>query len=339
MEGISSEAKQENKIVDFVIHEVSNYEDLNAINKEESDIKFETELIKTLERQIVDERLGDGGQFLVQRLKNHEGIVVKRLMKDEFLLMKPEDMSIEEYWELIQRQHGVVLKYFGDLFVPKTEFVEVNTNFGQPTPDNFAVNLGFERVMIQEEITGLDAGKFLTYGDDSVEVSNQLRGVAKEFILRYRKMMKEEKSVIEDQVLIDFITSEIHITDTNHYKEFKDGIENNPYIITIGVDPGSILDSNMIIDLISSDIPDTEKLFELPYKEFICKTDLHYFTNTSVSYQLREAFNQKYSERPDFQKIQEGFFHLIGVLQNFPPNGENDNLFLLAIKNRFGIEE
>lgn len=46
------------------------------------------------------------------------------------------DLSIEDYWELLKDQHELVHKYFGDLFVPRTEFVEVNTNFGQPNPSD-----------------------------------------------------------------------------------------------------------------------------------------------------------------------------------------------------------
>ncbi len=327
MNELNNDSSNENHITDLVMQSVESWESLNAKDIAEGDVKFRTQLINAFNGKKIGEYIGRGEQFIVNEIEGIDNLVVKRLRAGDSLDLK-RDLSLEEYFEELKRQHSVVHKYYGDRFVPKTEFIEVDHNFDDPTPESGKVILGHEYLMVQEKIEGEDIIDYL-WSSQPVEITENLKRNLEEFVQCYRNMQNVEKAALENQFKIDERTAKVSISDTNHYFTFDNAIRNNFLLEELGISFRDINSSEDIIKLLSKRIPELESLQGMSYHDSINMEDLLGECPASIS-----------GKYPDGDKRQgamiRGFRTLITAAEYFPPNGM-DNKFITRIINKFKL--
>jgi hypothetical protein len=108
------------ELTNFVIDNVSSYEDLNAPTLEEADGKFKTAVAEALlANPAEDVLLGEGAHNTVHGLKDDDRVVIKRLRTGGYA---EDSAELGRYWQKIQDDHKTALAHFGRGFVPDTEF-------------------------------------------------------------------------------------------------------------------------------------------------------------------------------------------------------------------------
>lgn len=320
---------QKNTLADMVVSEVPSYEVfLNAPTLEKADRKFTQALISVLRNKRVGGKLGDGGQVLVYELIGSEDVVIKRLRAGGNMKLQGE-RSIDEYWADLQKEHALAEKYFGRRFVPYTEFVEVDgTNFGDPNPDMLSDK---EYVMVQERIFG----QKLHMQKPSIHqeaVSPGLKQEIIEFIKRYELMMRSEGLILEDQLMINYDTEEVKISDTNHFRSFRNLISSGKdFLDEFNIDSQSIRTTQDVIDAFVTHLPAYASLREASPTEI---TRACYATSLPWS-ETYQDLKSRYSISGQ-KKVVDGFRALATAIFYFPPEGAH-NFSIRMLMKGFGI--
>jgi hypothetical protein len=328
---------RENAVTNLVLEDTKDFEELNAATLQEGEQKFTAALIKALEKQEAEEKpLGIGSQSLVQRLKEAKGLVVKRLMFGKKLLGQG-NLSPEQYFNFKKEEYDLVKKYFGSDFTPYTEFVEVDTNFKSPHPDTIP---GHEYIMAQEELGGEDFS--FQYGAehdfDKKKITPRLRKNLIEFVQRYEEMQKGAKTVIEDQVRVDYDKGNIFIYDTDYLASFENLTNGNAYLNYLGADASEIKDVRSLMKFLGNKVPDLANLNNISDAEL---TEAIPLTETSEFFdgwsRIQKKLNAEGKTKDDSLKILRGFAMLVTAIDYFPPAG--DNAFLKRFKKAFHLDE
>jgi len=313
------ESRLPNEVAEFIIERVDSYEQLNAKNVPAGEKKFRQVLVRELKKRRFEENALDYGTVHdVYRLKREpRPIVFKRLklwggVPD---LRRAPNISDQEYFDLLRDQHRLIEKYFGDEFVPHTEFVKVHTGQKENGFRSFSTDeYGNEYVIVQEEITGQE---FTNINADEVTnpLNPELEKKLVEFIKRYRIMAAKEGSVIEDQIRIDFNKNAVRISDTNHPFNFKKILNDNQMLRQLQVNPDSLKNGDDIVNVLAFNFPE-------------CKTK---FNNDDWMNDMAYAAFKRFGLRG-----QEDFYELLQAIDHFPKEG--DALFIKLIISRFSLE-
>jgi hypothetical protein len=323
-----------NPITDLVLDNIQSFEELNAQSLKEGETAFAETLIKILEkREVEGTLLGMGSQSLVQRLKEAQGVVIKRLMFGR-VLKGQGNLSPGEYFNHKKEEYALVRKYFGPEFTPHTEFVEVNSNFNSPHPDTI---LGYEYIMVQEELSGVDAsfqaGSEWDFKDK--KLTEALKGRVWDFISRYQHMQTESGRVIEDQIRVDFNKGELYIQDTDFLPSYKSFTQNNAFLEYIEAEGQT--DIHSIIILLGVNVPALSELngiSDTDLNEVIPLAETKEFS--SAQQWLLRKLRQESKNIDELQAILFGFSRLVTAIDYFPPTG--DNFFIKRLKRAFDLE-
>lgn len=327
---------RENKTTQFVLNDIQSFEELKAANLLESEGKFTEALQKSLEKGDAEEEVvGQGSQSLVQKLKNAEGIVIKRLMFGKELKGQ-NGLTPDKYFAKKRREHELVKSYFGLEFVPHTEFVEVNTNFNSPRPDTIP---GHEYILVQEELAGEDVS-FQGGAEPFIEkeqISPELKKELLNFIDKYKKMADESHTVIEDQIRVDFSLGKVFIQDTDYLFSYQELTTDNMFLKYIGRSEAEVGDVRSLIKLLSDEVPAWANLHNSSGEELANSIPLleKKQTKEAFSWLTDRLFKEKKPPN-EIQAILKGLSKLIYAVDYFPPAG--DNVFIKQLKKSFYLD-
>ena len=311
----SDEFRYPNQVAEFVFGQIDDFKELSADDLPGGEEAFRQVLVKSLENQKLGTVLGPGGIVEARRLLGQDRVIIKRLRiysgkskKNHPWSLEHNEMSPEEYFRFIEQEHELLRKYFGDRFVPHTEFLQVNAaESGLAESSREFTWQGKEFVEIQEKISGQE----MRSAPAKLPLTPLLREELEEFIRRYNNMRKLESALPEDQVNVDYKNNRVVIFDTNHLIDFRSMVEKNPILPRLEIVPDSINTPQDLIDAV-----------------------------------CRKLNKRKYApgEYRDFLKSFKGDFLsedmlVAGYLQNtilrFPPEG--DNSFIQLIKEKFKL--
>lgn len=328
----SLESTPPDRVTEFVLKNVDSFEELNAGSLKEGHKQFRKALIKALEKQTAGEEVGRGGQFLVNRLRESKGIVIKRLRGGEKMDLQG-NLTTDEYFRELRRQHKTVHKYFGDRFIPRTEFVEVDSNFDDPNPPYFKVQPGHEYVMVQEEIDGEEVSYFLMRETRLPTIFTALKESLREFVRCYRSMMCNERAVIENQFYINFETGEVKVSDTNHYPTYDDYVRDNGLLNELGINPDGVNSAEEILEILTEHLPELSLIKGLPYSTAIETLDFRDELYGKACNGIADRYSDDEERK---EKALSGFKKLLRAAEYFPPEGE-DNVFIRNVIRKFKL--
>lgn len=321
----------ESKVTEFVVDKTREYglPEFNPLDRSE----LEQAAVQVLERSVVkpDDFGGSCSFVSVHTLEGDEppGVVVKRMVKrpepefrgwKEKLWYSGED-SPDAVFAFLEEEHRTVERYFGREYVPDTLFLKINSNMGDYNPKMFEE--GIDWVMLQEFIPGDD---ILSVAYEVLELPEELVQKVREpllgFIERYKGMQREARLMIEDQLMLDVVTGELKIYDTNYLTGFYQ-LSKNPYFLHLTDQDPQTLTTEDLLRLIQHD----------PWLKGVFDFDLG-----SLESFPRDYFNP--ASRPVYRAggkpLGKGFERLVGLTQDFPAyNG--DNWFISELRKKFGL--
>lgn len=248
----------------------------------------------------IGKEIGNGDRLVVYRSEQDSNLVVKRLRASEF----PEQAFLK-----IKQEHELVHKYFGDEFVPQTQFITLDESLNVPAANIKSKKAAFpkdkEFLMVQQKVTGTN---FLLLKGPHL-VSQAFKEKIKEFIRRYRKM-QASGFLIEDQVMIDLKKQQIWVYDTNHLFSFTEGIKAGELFFKAnGIATGSIKNSKDLYEVLRRKIPELQKP---QYDKFSREAN-------SIIWSMLRKWKMEKSE----EEIQ-AFRRIVMTIDTFPPEGDND---------------
>jgi len=317
-----------NKVAEFVISQVESYEELNAPSLEEADDNFKQILISSLKDKAVNKKaLGVGLTLLVNEMVDHDDIVIKRLQAGKRTDRQGE-RSIDDYWNDLYKEHELLESYFGRRFIPYTEFVITDTNFGDPDPEGFSVIPDREYVMVQEKISGEKLELWKLYSS-KYEIPPSTPGLKPEviaYIKIYEDMMRREGLIPEDQIMINYPTGEVTISDTNHMRSFRNYIDKSKDLLDeLGIGDQPELTPELLANILVEKVPAFFDLKGADYTQIMqaCSESSPYYKQAMKEINVRHVKNLK---------------ALTKAVECFSPEGEH-NRYVQALMQKFEITD
>lgn len=255
-------------------------------------------------------------------------VVVKRMLKrpepefrgwKENLWYRGED-SPDAVFAFLEEEHLLVEHYFGREFVPDTLFLRINSNMGDYNPKKF--EQGTEWVMLQERVEGMPFRRYRAGRDIPEGLLLKAREPLLEFISCYKRMQREEKRIIEAQILIEEETGRITLIDTNYLWGFRQ-LENNPYLRRLTQEEPESLCTEELLRLIQED-PWVKAVYDRPLDT------LESFPGKDQGLVSRQIY------RMGGKEMGKGFESLARITRLFPAyNGDNE--FIRNLREKFKL--
>jgi len=282
------------------------------------------------------------GQLSVHELLNNEKLVVKRLHAARDKKHHQEELNNDEYFALLKEQHETIEGYFGNDFVPNTEFVVVESNMGNHNPELYLPSK--EYLMVQEKIKGVEIRDYLHEYANPKILSEDTKNALRLFIERYNEMMSKEQEIIEDQFFIDDQQRKVSIYDTNHPISFCRYVSDNGFLKQFNISESAIQTSQDLLNLFFSKIPELAVLSRKEYQTEIAP--VLFMGNCPLYLKIMNILRNRYSDcTEDFvyqgkkigktNYVEEGFKNLLVAVDYFPPKG--NNIFIRKIVDKFKL--
>lgn len=318
----------ESKVTEFVVEKAREYglPEFNPFNRSE----LEAAAVQMLERSsVVPEGLA--GSFVsVHTLQGDEPprVVVKRMLKrpgpesrgwKENLWYRGDD-NPDAVFAFLEEEHRIVERYFGREFVPDTLFLKIHSNMGDYNSRRF--EQGREWVMLQERAEGLPFRRYRAGRDIPEEALLKAREPLLGFISCYKRMQREEKRIIEAQILIDEGTGRVTIIDTNYLWGFRQ-LENNPYLRRLTQEEPESLCTEDLLRLIQ-DEPWVKAVYDRPLDT------LGSFPGGDQGLVSRQVY------RRGGKEMGQGFESLARMTRLFPAHN-GDNEFIRDLRETFRL--
>lgn len=316
----------ESKVTEFVVDKAQEYglPEFNPSDRSE----LEAAAVQVLERSAVDPDGCVGSFVSVHNLKDDEPsrVVVKRMLKrpgpqfkgwKENLWYRGEDTP-DAVFAFLEEEHRLVERYFGRQFVPDTLFLKIHSNMGNYIPAYF--EKGTEWVMLQERAEGVRFYRYELSRDVPRETLPKAREPLLEFISCYKRMQREEKRIIEAQILIEEDTGRVSIVDTNYLWGFRQ-LENNPYFRRLTQEDPMDLSTEDLLRLIQED-PWVKEVYDKPLVES--------FPGKDMGVVSRQIYRMGGGE------MGQGF-ELLARMTRLLPAYNCDNEFIRNLREKFGL--
>lgn len=272
-----------------------------------------------LEKQesIIGRAIGSGGQFRTYTIKGEPDNVIKRLFKRPGDI--PSGATLNSYFESMKNEHELALHYFGSEFVPDTRFFRLSYSLRPNVRDaDWKFPEGHEYIMVQKKVRGIEISEVLA--SPPLDLSPQLRVKLRDFVHKWRVMQKDG-FMPEFQFLLDPVTSQIGLYDTNHIISFRQRVNRiRRLFFDSGLDPNEVEGPQQVLETLLK-VPEFEK-----YKNQSFQSYRHIFDpyNPEGKKLLSSSFDRLKKEF-DFFEVHErsaeisGLFYLIRF---FPPEGD-----------------
>ncbi len=309
-----------NKVTDFVLDNIPQYELLNAPNTEIGKQRFNEVSADVLSYRHVGKSIGHGGFLEVHPLRGAKDVLVKRLRAANMYLLGRGSEEVASLWNNLQDEHAMFEQYFGPEHVPHTEFVIVQgTNFGDYRRSAFLSDV--EYVMLQETVKGVP------YSENPQDlrqlkraaqgITPKMQGKVDAFVEKYRRMVKEERKAPDgSQVTFDFGGEHVWLTDTNFPEDFDRATSNNQFIQSFVTEPDfQIENPQALVNFLTSTVNEFSTLHGQSWEDI--RSHISY--NSALHVQARERLR-----RIGFDEAKVlDFDNLMNALDFFPPEGDN----------------
>jgi len=313
-------------VIESVPNNVGIYGDFNAKTPHEDDDLFNKALANTLIQIGLDETpIGEGGQFIVYKLREYHGVVVKRLRAAENMAHQG-NMTPEEYFDKLKKGYELSVSVLGERFVPNSKFLIIDANFGTYNATHYIESK--EYVIVQEELTGIDVESILN-GEVSVPIlDKQIRNELILFVEQLRRANKKLISPLEGaQFTIDTENNRVKAYDVYFSSTFADAISDNTFLNSIGIDPSTLTSPDKLYDILLNNIPQLNKYKGVPYRQV--KREL----NDLVLRDIRKQY-----EKTTGEDVAWDLDNLVGIVLDVYPL-EGDCSLVQQIIEKFSLDE
>lgn len=241
-------APQRNTLTEFVIDNAPSYETFNAPTLVESEDKFRAAAVEAVNANHIEEELGVGSFYEVHALEGDDRVVVKRLWDGR------HDVSQDQLWQRVKRDHQTVVEYLGSKFIPDTEFVALGPEVASDTDSSHARSY----IALQERAAGMNLHDL----PKDFQPSPELKLAMCEYIVRCEQMMRDGILLDHpDDLMINDTpdaTRRVTLLDTNSLARFTDlvaGRNSKVFLEEYNINPASMKMPEDIIQTMYDIVP------------------------------------------------------------------------------------